>query len=199
MSVPARKATKDSPESSNKQKVETPTRVYLGPPKNGGKSAVEGSNSSTTTKGGVAPTSPTTAAKPAVSTTAAPTTTTQKSGAGTTTKTVSPPIGPRAGAGVTTAVSNKSEPIGGRDAIVFPEVAKEDKRFEQTRPPVVDDGLASEFDLRDVDFGEKLSLAPSPPNNVKSRAASSFAASQADTVRYFRYSPYSAYSTYNSG
>ena len=76
VSVPARKATKDSPESSNKQKVETPTRVYLGPPKNGGTSAVEGSNSSTTTKGGVAPTSPTTAAKPAVSTTAAPTTTT---------------------------------------------------------------------------------------------------------------------------
>ncbi len=189
MSVPARKATKDS----NKQKVETPTRVYLGPPKNGGKSAVEGSNSSTTTKGGVAPTSPTTAAKPAVSTT-----TTQKSGAGTTIAAkVSPPIGPRAGGGVT-AVSNKSETIGGRDAIVFPEVAKEDKRFEQTRPPVVDDGLASEFDLRDVDFGEKLSLAP-PANNVKSRAASSFAASQADTVRYFRYSPYSAYSTYNSG
>ncbi len=193
MSVPARKAAKDSPESSNKQKVETPTRVYLGPPKNGGKSAVEGSNSTTTTKGGVTATSSTTAAKPATTAT-----TTQKSGGGTTTTKVSLPIGPRAGAVVTTAVSNKSEPIGGRDAIVFPEVAKEDKRFEQTRPPVVDDGLASEFDLRDVDFGEKLSLPP-PANNVKSRAASSFAASQADTVRYFRYSPYSAYSTYNSG
>ncbi len=195
MSVPARKAAKNSPESSSsKQKVETPTRVYLGPPKNGGKSGVEASNSSTTAKGGVTPTSPTTAAKPATTAT-----TTQKSGGGTTTTKVSLPIGPRAGGvGVTTAVSNKSEPIGGRDAIVFPEVAKEDKRVEQKRPPVVDDGLASEFDLRDVDFGEKLSLPP-PANNVKSRAASSFAASQADTVRYFRYSPYSAYSTYNSG